>query len=212
MSNPIDLSLYLVLDPFLTRNFGMVETAVAAVKAGATVVQLRAPDWKKREFYECALALKKALVGTGTQLIINDHVDVAIAIDADGVHIGQKDLPPEVTRAMIGPHKILGLSVSTQAELAGVNPTIVDYIGIGPVFATSTKKDAAPAMGLENFETIAKSSLIPNVAIGGIAAKDVGALVRAGANGVAVVSAICGQADPHLATWTLKLAWEKAQR
>ncbi len=206
----IDLSLYLVLDPTLCAEKGMVATAVEAVQGGATVVQLRAPDWKKRAFYECALELKSALQPYGVPLIINDHIDVAIAVDADGVHIGQKDLPATIVRQMIGKDKILGLSVSNNQEAASADPTIMDYLGIGPIFNTNTKPDAAPAMGIGGFSQAVKQSPLPNVAIGSVKLEHIDELVRAGANGIAVVSAICGQPDPKKAALTLKTAWEKA--
>lgn len=206
----IDLSLYLVLDPVLCAQKGMVETAVEAVEGGATVVQLRAPDWKKREFYDCAVRLKAALKPYGVPLIINDHVDVALAMDADGVHVGQKDLPVELVRQMIGQNKILGLSISNIEEAKACDTTIVDYIGIGPIFATSTKPDAAPAMGIEGFAMAASHCALPNVAIGSVKEKDIVPLVGAGCNGIAVVSAICGQPDVKKAALELKAAWQMA--
>lgn len=206
----IDLSLYLVLDPTLCAEKGMVQTAVEAVEGGATVVQLRAPDWKKRRFYDCAVQLKKALKPYGVPLIINDHVDVAIAMDADGVHVGQKDLPVNIVRQMIGKDKILGLSISNSQEAIDCDPSIVDYIGIGPIFATNTKPDAAPAMGIEGFAEAAAHCPLPNVAIGSVKEKDIVPLIRAGANGIAVVSAICGQPEPKKAALKLKAAWDVA--
>ena len=206
----IDLSLYLVLDPILCAEKGMVQTAIDAVEGGATVVQLRAPDWKKRAFFDCAVELKKALKPYGVPLIINDHVDVAIAVDADGVHVGQKDLPASVVRAMIGKDKILGLSVSNVQEAIDCDTSIVDYIGIGPIYTTSTKPDAAPPMGLGGFATAAAHCSLPNVAIGSVKAKDIEPLAKAGCNGIAVVSAICGQADVKKAAFDLKTAWNHA--
>lgn len=206
----IDLSLYLVLDPVLCAEKGMVQTAVEAVEGGATVVQLRAPDWKKRAFYDCAVELKAALKPYGVPLIINDHVDIAMAMDADGVHVGQKDLPANVVRQMIGKDKILGLSVSNMEEAIACDTSIVDYIGIGPIFATATKPDAAPAMGIYGFATAAAHCPLPNVAIGSVKEKDIVDLVNVGCNGIAVVSAICGQADVKKAALGLKAAWQKA--
>lgn len=206
----MDYSLYLVLDPDLTQQLGMVETAVEAAKAGATVVQLRAPDWKKRQYYECALALKQALSNYQTKLIINDHIDVALAINADGVHVGQKDLPVAVVRQLIGPNKILGLSINNLQEAQAVDTRLVDYIGIGPVFATTTKKDASAPIGIDGFAKMAKACPLPNVAIGSVKAKHILDLVKAQANGIAVVSAICGQPDPYKATLELRQAWDTA--
>lgn len=197
----LDLSLYLVLDPDLCGGpAGMLETARIAAGQGATVVQLRAPCWKKRQWLETAGKLKDVLDPLGVPLIINDHIDVAMAVDADGVHVGQDDLPPEAVRQLIGPHKWLGLSVSTPDELAGVPSGVVDYLGVGPVYPTGTKTDAAPASGLQVFSTIVATSSLPVVAIGGIQHGNCLPLLQAGALGVAVVSAICGQEDMADAT------------
>ena len=201
--NPIDLSLYLVLDPDLCGSPAeMVRTARLAAENGATVVQLRAPKWKKRQWLETARELKAVLAPFGVPLIINDQVDIALAVDAEGVHVGQADLPVAETRRLIGPHKILGVSVSNAAELAAV-PDGVDYVGIGPVYPTGTKLDAAAETGLPLFAEMVAAARWPVVAIGGINADNCAPLVRAGAKGVAVVSAICGQGDPGRATFLL---------
>ncbi len=198
--NPIDLSFYLVLDPDLCGGpAAMVRTARMAAENGATVVQLRAPAWKKRQWLETARELKVALAPLGVPLIINDQVDVALAVDAEGVHIGQDDLPVAETRRLIGPGKILGLSVSNAAELVSV-PEGVDYLGIGPVYPTGTKPDAGAATGLPLFAGLVEATLLPVVGIGGIHAGNCTPLFTAGARGVAVVSAICGQADVARAT------------
>lgn len=195
--NPIDLSLYLVLDPDLCGGAaGMVSTAKAAAENGATVVQLRAPSWKKKQWLETARALKAVLAPLGVPLIINDQIDVALAVDADGVHIGQDDLPPAETRRLIGPGKLLGVSVSDFAELAAVPTEGVDYIGIGPIQSTATKPDAGAATGVSGFQALAAAAKWPKVAIGGIKLSHCAPLFAAGADGVAVVSAICGQPDP----------------
>jgi thiamine-phosphate pyrophosphorylase len=198
--NPIDLTLYLVLDPELCGSPAeMVRTARRAAENGATVVQLRAPNWKKRQWLETARELKAVLAPLGVPLIINDQVDVALAIDADGVHVGQADLPVAETRRLIGPDKILGLSVSNATQLGAV-PEGVDYLGIGPVYPTGTKLDAAAVLGVSQFAELVAAAGLPVVAIGGIKAGNCAPLFTAGAKGVAVVSAICGQDDPGLAT------------
>lgn len=196
-----DLSLYLVLDPDLCGGpDGMVATAESAARHGATVVQLRAPGWKKRQWIATALELKAVLDPLGVPLIINDHVDVAIAVDAAGVHVGQADIPPDVVRRLIGPDKLLGLSITAMAELAQAPSALVDYLGVGPVYATATKLDASPALGVERFAGIVDATTLPVVAIGGITADNCAALFAAGTRGVAVISAICGQAHPSEAT------------
>lgn len=200
----VDLSVYLVLDPDLCGGaLGMLETTRAAVQNGATCVQLRAPHWKKRALVECGRALMKILSGTGVPLIINDHADVCLAVNADGLHIGQNDLAPEDARRIIGENKVLGLSVSNPQDLAKVNTTIVDHLGIGPIFLTSTKTDTSDALGIDGFAALASCKPCPVVAIGSVKTPIVAQLIQSGADGVAVVSAICGQKDPGAATKAL---------
>lgn len=207
----IDLSLYLVLDPDLCGGpAGMLETARLAATHGAGVVQLRAPGWKKRQWLETAQALIDMLRPLGVPLIVNDQVDVALAVDADGVHVGQADLPPEAVRRLIGPHKLLGLSVSNAAQLAKV-PSGVDYLGIGPAYPTTTKPDASAVIGIAPFAALVAQARWPVVAIGGIGVNNCAPLIRAGAAGVAVVSAVCGQPDPASATVALRARIDAAR-
>ena len=208
----LDLSLYLVLDPVLTQKLGMVKTAELAVQGGATVVQLRAPQWKKRKRYECALELKKVLDSYRVPLIIDDDIDVALAVDADGVHVGQKDLPPDVTRRLMGKGKIVGLSVNNEEQMRLVDSDTVDYVGIGPVFSTKTKTDAEPAFGLEGLTRLAQLSPVPAVAIGGIKASHIEAISETNVQGIAVVSAICGQEDPQKSARLLANLWHQHHR
>lgn len=195
----IDLSLYLVLDPGLCAGFGMVETARAAVAGGASVVQLRDKHADTPLMIETGRALKAALSGTGALLIVNDDVEAAVAIGADGLHIGQEDMDAPTARARIGDDMILGLSVETEALAAGVDPAIVDYAGIGPVFATSTKADHKEPTGFAGLARLVRICPVPAVAIGGLKAAHVGDVFAAGADGLAVVSAICGTRDPEAA-------------
>ena len=195
----IDLSLYLVLDPGLCAGFGMVETARAAVAGGASVVQLRDKHADTPLMIETGRALKAALSGTGALLIVNDDVEAAVAIGADGLHIGQEDMDAPTARARIGDDMILGLSVETEALAAGIDPAIVDYAGIGPVFATSTKADHKEPIGFAGLARLVRVCPVPAVAIGGLKAAHVGDVFAAGADGLAVVSAICGTRDPEAA-------------
>lgn len=205
------LSLYLVLDPELCGSLSdMVETARVAAKHGATIVQLRAPRWKKRQWMEAAIALQAELRPLHVPLIINDQVDVALAVDADGVHVGQADLPPDTVRRLIGPDKILGLSVSNRAQLANSSLHSVDYLGVGPVHPTATKLDAAPVLGLSGLREFLPHLALPVVAIGGIGLSHVAPIIETGAQGVAVVSAICGQSDVAAATSALRQAIDQA--
>lgn len=200
-----DLSLYLVLDPELCGGIaGMVTTVYEAVERGVTCVQLRSEkEINKRYWYDAGILLKALLEDYNVPLIVNDHIDVALAIDADGVHIGQKDLPADEARKLLGPNKILGLSVGSLYEMAQVKPHDVDYVGIGPVFATTTKKDARPAMGTEGLGAIVASRKFPCVAIGGINQDNATSVLATGVDGIAVVSAICGQEDIGSATLAL---------
>ncbi len=201
-----DLSLYLVLDPELCGGIaGMVSTVYEAVERGVTCVQLRSEkEVDKRYWYDAGLLLKALLEDYDVPLIVNDHIDVALAIDADGVHVGQKDLPADVARRLLGPNKILGLSVGSIYEMEQVKLQDVDYVGIGPVFTTSTKKDARKALGVEGLSIIAAQRDIPKVAIGGINIDNAASVMKSGVDGIAVVSAICGQAD--IASATRRLA------
>lgn len=196
----IDLSLYLVLDPDLCARLGMVETARAAVAGGATVVQLRNKHADTARMIETGRALKAALFGTSARLIVNDDVEAAVAIGADGLHIGQEDMDAPTARARIGHDMILGLSVETEALAAAVDPAIVDYAGIGPVFATPTKADHKQPIGFAGLARLVRICRVPSVAIGGLKADHVAAVFAAGADGLAVVSAICGTPDPEAAT------------
>ncbi len=208
----VDLSVYVVLDPDLCGGFaGMLETARAAAAGGATCIQLRAPDWKKRKLVDCGRAIKKALATFKTSFIINDHADVCLAVDADGLHIGQKDLTPADARLLIGQDRALGLSVSDAMQLSAVDTTLVDHLGIGPIYATATKKDAATVLGIEGFAALASVKPCPVVAIGSVKADMAPGLIAAGADGLAVVSAVCGQPDPQEATQLLAEAVKKAR-
>ncbi|MDL2058567.1 thiamine phosphate synthase [Mesosutterella sp. AGMB02718] len=212
--NSVNLELYLVLDPVLCGGEdGMVRTALEAVRGGCTIVQLRAPGWKKRRLAECGRALLKALAPSGTPLIVDDHVDVALAIGAQGVHVGQQDLQPQDARRLMGPRAIIGYSVSSGRELALCAPLVqegaVDYLGIGPVWATATKPDAASPLGLAGFAELAARRPCPAVAIGAVNAGNAASLAGAGADGLAVVSAICGQPDPRAAAALLLHAFRQ---
>lgn len=194
-----DLSLYLVLDPDLCAGPGMVETARAAVAGGATIVQLRDKNADTAHRIQIGRALKAALAATKAKLIVNDDVEAALAIGADGLHIGQDDIGARTARNMIGPGMILGLSVETEELAAAVEPELVDYVGIGPVFATPTKPDHKQPIGFDGLTRLVAATTIPAVAIGGLKTEHAAAVLAAGAKGLAVVSAICGTQDPQAA-------------
>ena len=192
-----DLSLYLVLDPELCRTHSMVETTLAAIAGGATIVQLRDKRAGTEGLIRIGRELMDAMRGTGVPLIVNDDIDAAIAIGADGLHVGQDDLPTKTARDRLGPDKIIGLSIEDDTVARKVDRSIVDYVGIGPVFATPTKPDHKPAIGFDGLASLVRIAGLPSVAIGGLKRDHVDPVFEAGANGIAVVSAICGQPDPE---------------
>ncbi|MGR4841043.1 thiamine phosphate synthase [Rhizobium sp. LARHSG275] len=206
-----DLSLYLVLDPDLCAGIGMVETARLAVAGGATMVQLRDKHAGTIRMIETGRALKQVLDRTGALLIVNDDVEAAIAIGADGLHIGQEDMDARKARAMVGAEMILGLSVESEALANAVDPDLIDYTGVGPVFATPTKADHKQPIGFDGLARLVKVSPVPSVAIGGLKADHVVQVFAAGAKGLAVVSAICGTPDPEAATGRIAAEIRKAR-
>ena len=212
MRKRIDLSLYLVLDPDLCGGAeGMVRTAQLAAKNGATAVQLRAPEWKKRQWLSTARDLKTVLAPFGVPLIINDQVDVALMVKADGVHVGQDDLPAAEVRTLIGPQAILGLSVTNFNELAEVTAG-VNYLGIGPVYLTGSKPDAAPATGVEAFGAMVAATRLPVVAIGGILEHaQAGQAAQTGAAGVCVVRGLGDDLASSVPAWQAAIASGRGQ-
>ena len=193
------LRLYLVTDPALCGDMGVVETVQRAVAGGVTMVQLRDKHATTAQRTDLALALKAALQGTGVPLVINDDVLAAVATDADGAHIGQSDISAEQTRALLGPNKILGLSCETVQTVRDADPALVDYLGLGPVFGTTTKTDHACPTGFDGLAQLVALSSLPNVAIGGLKPDHIDGVLASGVDGMAVVSAICGQSDPRTA-------------
>jgi len=195
-----DLSLYLVLDPDLCRSHSMVETTMAAIAGGATLIQLRDKKADTDELIRIGRELMHAMEGTNVPLIVNDDIDAAIAIGAHGLHVGQDDLPSQIARDRIGPDKIIGLSIESEEVAQKVDHSIVDYVGIGPIFATPTKPDHKPAIGFDGLEKLVRMVGLPSVAIGGLKSEHILPVLESGADGLAVVSAICGQPDPEQAT------------
>lgn len=205
-----DLSVYLVLDPGLCAGIGMVETARLAVQGGATMVQLRDKDGGTARMIETGRALKAALAGSGARLIVNDDVEAARVIGADGLHVGQGDMTPAEARARVGPEMLLGLSVESPALARAAPAALVDYVGAGPVFATPTKPDHKQPVGWDGLAAQVAACPVPAVAIGGLKAHHAAPAKYAGAQGLAVVSAICGQPDPAAAAREIARAWAAA--
>nr|WP_298684083.1 thiamine phosphate synthase [uncultured Dongia sp.] len=204
MSIKFDLSLYLVTDSILCGAMGVVATAEAAIRGGVTMLQLRGPRDNLRQLLDDAIALRDVARHHGIPFVVNDHVDIALAVQADGVHVGQDDMPAAFARQLLGREKIVGISITSVADLPSADPAVVDYVGLGPVFATTTKLNAAPALGLDGFRGLRQRVGLPVVAIGGLNLGNIAGVMAAGADGVAVVSAICGTPDPARAARDLR--------
>lgn len=193
------LRLYLVTDQALTRGRSLEDVVAAAVAGGVGCVQLREKALATGEFLAQALALKRLLAPVGVPLVINDRIDVALACGADGVHLGQSDLPPEEARRLLPPHVFIGWSVETPQDVRRAASLPVDYLGVSPVFDTPTKTDTRPAWGLAGLRQVRAMTALPLVAIGGIHCGNAAEVLRAGADGLAVVSALCAADDPRAA-------------
>jgi thiamine-phosphate pyrophosphorylase len=188
--------LYLVTDRALCGGRPLEEVVRLAVQGGAACVQLREKDLSTREFVETASRIHDILLPAGVPLIINDRIDVALAVGAEGVHIGQGDMPYGTARRLLGPSAIIGLSVETWEDVEQARDLDVDYLGVSPVFPTPTKTDTRGAWGIEGLARIRAHVTHPLVAIGGLNRENAAAVVRAGADGIAVVSAVCSAPDP----------------
>ncbi|MBL0940328.1 MAG: thiamine phosphate synthase [Gemmatimonadaceae bacterium] len=204
------LRLYLVTDAELCGARGVADTVRAAVAGGVSMVQLRDKTATTHERIAMGQVLMQILAGTDVPLIINDDIDAAIAIGAHGIHVGQSDITSQIAREGLGPAAIVGLSCETVAHASAADPLIVDYVGIGPIFATSTKPDHAAALGLTGLETARAATHLPAVAIGGLHLEHVAQIMASGVDGIAVVSAICGQSDPRAAAAALTNALARA--
>ncbi len=204
-----NLSVYVVLDPGLCARRGLVETALAAARGGATMIQLRdKADAARRR--ASAFALKAALAGSGALFIVNDDAALAAEVGADGLHVGQDDMAPAEARALIGPGMLLGLSVETEAAARAADPALIDHVGAGPVFATPTKPDHRPPVGFDGLARLVAASRAPAVAIGGLNAGHAHAVAQAGCAGLAASSAVCAAPDPEAAARDLAKAWDVA--
>ena len=201
--DPSKLTLYLITDPHLCARFGVEQTVDAAVKGGATMVQLRDKHASTEERVALASRLKPICTSHGAVLVINDDVEAAHISDVDGVHIGQGDMDVALARQTIGPDKIVGLSVETVTAARQVSDGLVDYVGISPVYATPTKQDHKPPIGFDGLAEICAASPVNSVAVGGLKLADCHDVLATGVHGIAVVSAICGQDDPYAASLAL---------
>lgn len=191
--------LYLVTDSAIAHQAGhtLPHVVEEACRAGVQWIQLREKALSTRAFINLATTLKQVTQAYNAKLIINDRVDVALAIDADGVHVGQDDMPYQLVRSLIGPDKIVGLSINNVAELQTFVAEELDYIGIATIFSTDTKADTSSLLGLAGLQEVCQCVQLPTFAIGGIKAHYIQQIMQTGATGAAVVSAICGHPSPY---------------
>jgi thiamine-phosphate pyrophosphorylase len=200
----IDYSLYLVTDRSLARGRTTLQIVSAAVDGGASVVQLREKECSTRDFIEQALAIKEFLKDRAVPLIINDRVDVAQAVKADGVHLGQTDMPLGTAKKILGNSMIIGISAESLRDAIEAEKGGADYLGVSPIYATPTKTDTAPPLGLKGLREIRRAVKLPLVGIGGLTLENSTDVIRNGADGVAVVSAIVAADNPEAAAKALK--------
>lgn len=200
------LRLCLVTDSRMLAGRRLEDIVLSAVQGGCTMVQLREKEADTRTFLDRALCLKHLLCGTGVPLIINDRLDIALAIHADGVHLGQSDMPVATARELLGPQAIIGLSVEDLDQVSRANEEWADYIGISPIFTTATKADIHQPFGAEGTRRVVRLSTHPTIGIGGINHHTVTEAMTYGIDGVAVVSDIMQSPDPQAAAHILRTA------
>jgi thiamine-phosphate pyrophosphorylase len=196
----MDWSLYVITDARLSRGRTHLEVMRAAIQGGATVVQYREKDATTGWMVEEARELQHLCRGAGVPLIINDRLDVALAVGADGVHLGVDDMPVAIARRLLGPDKLVGHSPETMEQVRASQADGADYLGVGSVFGTATKPDAGSPIGLAGLERVIAEVSIPVVGIGGITIQNAGQVIQAGAAGVAVISAVVAAEDVEAAS------------
>ena len=206
----IDYTLYLVTDRSVMSAKSLEQAVEQAIQGGCTVVQLREKYASSREFFETAQRVKQITDSYHIPLIINDRTDICLAVNAAGIHIGQQDLPAKIVRSMVGPDKIIGVSAATLSEAIQAEQDGADYLGVGAMFATSTKTNTRPVT-IEQLTQIKQAVQIPVVAIGGIQSSNVTTLTDTGIDGIAVVSAILAQENITHAAEQLKTCFTGAE-
>ncbi len=187
--------LYIILDPSVCPDRPLVEVLRASATAGASLFQYRNKTASMRDAYAEALVLRQAAAQAGALFIVNDRCDLALAVDADGVHLGQGDLPLDLARNMMGPDKLIGISTHNPEQVTAATGGKPDYLGFGPIFKPASKQDHDPVVGLEGLRVVRRLTSLPVFAIGGIQIEQVGDVMKAGADGVAVISAIMKAVD-----------------
>jgi thiamine-phosphate pyrophosphorylase len=201
---PVDLALYLVTDPDLGGDRPLLQIVEAALSGGATAVQLRDKRASPADLLELGREMHRICRRHAAALLVNDRADIALALSSDGVHLGSEDLPPIEARRLLPPPFRLGVSAASVSEARAAQEAGADYLGVGPIFATSTKADAGAPIGVECLAGIVAAVRIPVVGIGGITAANCASVIAAGAAGVAVVSAILASEDPEAAARQLR--------
>jgi thiamine-phosphate pyrophosphorylase len=209
--NLVDYALYVIVQEEFSRGRLLVEVTGAAIAGGATVIQLRDKESSTRRLVEIGRELRRLTQEKEATFIINDRVDVALAVQADGVHLGQEDLPVAATRQILGKEKIIGVSAHTLEQAGQAQQQGADYIGVGPIFETQTKDVGYSPVGIKFLRLVAKEVEIPKVAIGGITAQNAFEIVSAGADGVAVVTAVVAAPDITAAASVLRAEVESAR-
>jgi thiamine-phosphate pyrophosphorylase len=187
--------LYIILDPSVCPARPLAEVLTVAAEAGASLFQYRNKNASMKEAYAEALALRQAAAKAGVLFIVNDRCDLALAVDADGVHLGQGDLPLDLARRVMGQDKLIGISTHNPNQVREATVGKPDYLGFGPIFKPSSKQDHEPVVGIEGLRAMRRLTSLPVIAIGGIQIDQMGEVMRAGANGVAVISAILNAPD-----------------
>ncbi|MFL0269494.1 thiamine phosphate synthase [Candidatus Clostridium radicumherbarum] len=200
----IDYSLYLVTDRSFLGNKSLKDAISEAIEGGVSFIQIREKDISTRAFYNIASEVKEVTDYYKVPLVVNDRIDIAQAIDADGVHLGQSDMPIQVARKILGKNKIIGISVENVKEAKVAEENGADYVGVGTIFYTGTKKDINKPIGLEGLKEVCSSIKIPKVAIGGINKNNLKDILKAGVDGAAIISAILGEKDIKEASKLLK--------
>ncbi len=211
MKPNVSYRLYLVTDRGFQREKSLLAQVEEAILGGTTLVQLREKEAGSLEFYQLARSIKALTSKYHVPLIINDRVDIALAVDAEGVHVGQQDLPPEIVRRLIGPHKLLGVSAATLEEALAAQAQGADYIGVGALFPTNTKTDTRQ-VALELLKQIKEQVAVPVVGIGGINKENADTIFSTGIDGIAVVSALLGAPSVMLAAQELRAIADKLKK
>ena len=208
MTKPIG-KLHVITDTILQSQFSHIEQAELAIRGGADTIQFRQKTGSTREMIACSRRIKHICAEAGVSFVVNDRIDVAIAAEADGVHLGQDDFPIPLARKILAENIFIGGSASTLEEARICVEEGADYVGFGPVFPTSSKDDAGPVSGLKKLKEIVDAFPVPIIAIGGITPENTQEVLEAGAAGIAVISAVCCALDPQEATQKLIKALQR---